>query len=82
MRPGTQEKVDEVKRLIETGMKLGEALKQTNTSHNTWYQYRKRRGPRKWKAAKPTKPFMQEIPVVESTRNKKLICVIGDTHTQ
>jgi ACT domain-containing protein len=74
MKADTLGKVEEVRRLISEGSKLSDALKQTKTSHNTWYKFKNKRGPRK------TKPYVEVIPAMAASPKSKLIMVIGDSH--
>jgi len=76
MKEGTMEKIQEIKTLIKGGMKLGDALEKTKTSHNTWYTYKNKKAPQK----KAAKPFVQEFSIPRERYNtpNKVVAVLGN----
>lgn len=79
MKDGTLEKIKEVKTLIAGGMKLKDALKQTHTSHNSWYAYKDKRGPnKKPKQVAIAEPHVVEVPITAMHQNRKVVAIVGD----
>jgi hypothetical protein len=75
-----KEKIVEVRRLLKEGMKLGEALKQTQTSSVTWYKSKGKKIAKAKTKHKDVKPYHAQVPLEAHAHNaKKLICILGDS---